>query len=190
MKPRIGLLACLCMALSPLLAQEPPATPPLGEVATSLPGINLVVTEIRRVDASHAIVVVRVKGDEKQTDNSRVEEPADVPNPPSNISPEQLEDTKYQSKPFSLLSSVLVDEATGTKYKAMALPFGMPFLGPSLLRSSLEPGSWIQMAVCFAAPPPLPAGQDGKIPDQKISLLLSRATKPLSGLLLPGTSSK
>lgn len=190
MKRIVNLLACLGVASSLVLAQEPPAEKSLGEVETSLPGIMLVVAEIRRVDASHAIAVIRVKGDEKQKGDSPVQEPAAVPNPPANASPEELEDPKYQSQPFSLLSSVLVDEATGTKYKAMALPIGMPFLGPSLLRSTLEPGSWIQMAVCFSAPPPLPPGQDGKIPDQKITLLLSRAAKPLTGLLLPGTPTK
>lgn len=171
----------LVFASSTLLAQEP-----LGEVDTTLPGLKLVVTEIRRVDKGHAIAVVRIKVDEKQTDTLSVQEPPLIPNPPANATPRELEDPKYHSQPFSLLASALIDEASGKKYAAMALPIGMPFLGPSLLRSSLEPGSWIQMAVCFAAPPPLPPGQDGKIPDQKITLLLSRAAKPLKGLILPG----
>ena len=190
MKLLFSFLAGLGLTLSFGFAQESPAEKLLGEVDTTLPGIQLVVTDILRVDASHAVVTVRVRGNEKQTGDSRVEEPPLVPNPPANASPQELDDAKYHTQPFSLLSSVLVDEATGTKYKAMPLPMGMPYRGPSQLRSSLEPGSWIQMSVCFAAPPPLPPGQDGKIPDQKITLLLSRAAKPLTGLLLPGTPTK
>lgn len=161
----------------------------LGEVETTLPGLKLVVAEIRRVDDNHAIAVVRVKADEKLSDPLLVEEPPLVAQPPPNATKRELEDSKYRSRPFSLLSSTLVDEMSGRKFAAMPLPVGMPFLGPSLLRSTLEPGSWIQLSVCFSAPPPLPPGSDGEAPDQKISLLLSRAIKPLSGLSLPATPS-
>lgn len=168
------------LGLLPLRAAE------LGEVATTLPGLKLAVTEVRRVDDSHAIVVLRMKADDALTDSVQVVEPA-LAKPPVNATAAELEDPKYNVRPYSLLPSSLVDEASGKRFEARALPFGMPFLGPSMLRSTLEPGSWIQMAVCFDAPPPLPPGPNGIVPGQKVTLHFAKAAKPLSGLILPPT---
>lgn len=170
-------LAC-SSAFLPLRAAE------LGEVPIVLPGLKLVVTDVRRVDNENAIVVLRIKADDALADSVRVVEPA-AAKPPANATKVELEDPKYKDHPYSLLPSTLVDEASGAKFPAKALPIGLPFLGPSMIRSTLEPGSWIQMAVCFSVPPPLPPGPNGVAPDQKVTLHLAKAAKPLSGVVLP-----
>lgn len=157
------------------------------EVATTWPGVKLQVSDIRRLDDTHVLMVIRLKSTGAEP-VAIGELPKEPPSRPSKPSTGGLNDAEELPRPFSLESARLVDETTKQEFTALPSLPSQPFFGPNAMVTTLSPGGWIQMAVHFNAPPPLPPGKDGKRPPQKVTALFPRAAKPMPGLVLPATT--
>ncbi len=163
------------------------------EVPTTWPGVKLQVFDIKRLDDSHVLMVIRLKSDETLTEPVMI---GDLPKETkrrrhvrtSKSAKGMMEDDEELPRAFSLASARLVDEATRQEFAALSTLPSKPYFGPNAMMTTLGPGGWIQMAVCFKAPPPLPTGEDGKRPLQKVTVLFPRAVKQLPGLVLPAVA--
>jgi len=155
------------------------------ETASTIPDLKLRVQSVKRPDNKHVIFVIQAVADDKARGDVHLE--TSVRPAPKNATKEDIASGKYEARGFTLLPAEMIDEATGQKYSSVELPPGLPFLGPSKIRISLEPGSSVQMAICLASPAPLPADASGKPPEQKVTLILPNTLKPIKGLVLPPT---
>jgi hypothetical protein len=156
------------------------------EVPTTWPGVKLVVFDIKRLDDNHVLMVIRLKSDGAATEPVMIGDlPKEAKPGPAKTQKGALNDDEKLPRPFSLTSARMVDETTRLEFAALPSLPPKPYLGPNAMITTLGPGGWIQMAVCFKAPPPLPVGEDGKRPAQKVTVLFPRAAKALPGLHLP-----
>ncbi len=174
---KISLLPCLLAGLLALpfsLEGQTSQEPPLGTCPTEWPGVHFDLTRIVRIDPTHILVAVIVRGD------------ATTKNPTqifglSRATPEHPDDVD----PFSLTTATLVDQATQQKYKADAHLPETPYWGGPDIISNIHPNTWFQLAVRFEVPPPLPPASDGKQPVQKVSFYLPKAKTPIKDVVLP-----
>jgi len=162
------------------------------EVPATWPGVTFQVFDIKRLDDAHVLMVVRLKSDGTSGEPVMI---GDLPKggkrrhagTPKSAKGAPDEDEELP-RAFTLTSARMIDETTRKEFSALPSLPSKPYFGPNAMVTTLGPGGWIQMAVCFNAPPPLPAGEDGKRPPQKVTVLFPRAVKQLSGLVLPAAS--
>ncbi len=178
MKVFIAALSFLTLAVSAHAAKAG-----AKETASTIPDLILRVKDIKRPDEKHVIFVIEAVADVKARDEVRLE--AKRLPIPKDATQEDIDSGVYDPRGFSLLPAEMVDETTGQKYSSVDLPRGAPFLGSSRIKTSLQPGASVQMAICVASPPPLPPDASGKPPEQKVTLTLPNTVKPITGLVLP-----
>ncbi|CAN5383774.1 hypothetical protein BH09VER1_BH09VER1_07230 [soil metagenome] len=182
MKSLISILACVVCGVGFIQAQQPVP----GEAETAWPGVKFSIPEILRIDESHVLAVVLVKADASLANPVLIgRAPKAGMDIPANANPKDVMTGKYEPKTFSLAKATMIDAATEKHFAALpSLPF-QPFKGPNAMLTTLGPGASLQMAVYFKAPAPFLPGPDGKRAEQKVSVLLPQATKPIEGLILP-----
>lgn len=166
------MIGICCAALS--AHAQSPAGSPLGKTSADWPGVSFFLTQIVRLDKEHVLVAIQVRGDATVknptviagTDVTQSDKPGDI-------------------EPFTLTSAILVDQETGKKYPADGKLPAQPYWGDPDIISNIRPNTWFQLAVRFKAPLPSPPGPEGKQPEQKVSILLPRATAPIKDIVLP-----
>lgn len=195
---RVGLLLTLPILIalsdSGLSQSEHPGVierpkPPertLGEADSEWPDVKFQVTQIQRINSGHLLVTIRlVVGPDAANPTFIGIEPSGGLKAPKDAPTEELASGKYDPTPFSLQKATLSDEATQQKYTALPGLPAQPFLGPNALMTTLRPGSWIQLAVQFPAPPPPPADAVRAKGEQKATLWLPKAKTPIKHLAIP-----
>lgn len=174
----------ICQVTAALIAQESPPKI-LGQTDTDWKGVAFAVTEIARMDNSHVLVKVRIVADAAAVYPTFIGLSPEAGFLPSNPTKEQMLDEKYLPKPFSLTAGRLLDPKSALEYAAGATLPASPYWGPNSIITNLGPGTWIQLAVLFNAPAPLPPTPEGKIELQHVTLILPKAKTPITGLVLP-----
>jgi len=159
---------------------------PLGKAESNWPGVVFQIMRIQRVDGTHLLATVWLSA------GASAQNPTFIGIAPEvdvkmykNLPQREMDAPKFHPTPVSLTDAVLIDQTTKEQYKALPTLPTEPFLGPNLVMTTLRPGSWIQMAVQFPAPPPLPAGPDGKVPAQRATIQFSQTKRPITDIVLP-----
>lgn len=176
----------LLIACSLLLAPSLNAQSPLGGAPAQWPGVKLEVWKIARIAPDHLLVAVRLRGESTLKapvliGTTKITEAKPAGGKPSEWdSREQI----VEFKPFSLLPAKLTDQTTGISYPGDNQLPPQPNWGESEIATDIRKNTWIQLAVRFKAPPPLPPDSFGKPQPQKITFLFPGAA-PIKDIVLP-----
>ena len=161
----------LCLPLAST-AQNAPAKP-LGSADTEWPGVHLDLTQIARLDDTHILVAVKIRGD------------ATLKNPVKVCGQDHsTEANPFNTDPYTLNTATLTDQATGKTYKADGSLPGKPYWGDPDIIATIRLNTWLQLAVKFDVPPPV-LTPDGKKMEQKVTFLLPKAKAPIKNVVLP-----
>ncbi len=168
---RLLLVLFLCLPLT-LRAQTPQAKS-FGTASTEWPGVHFDLAKITRLDETHILVAVRIRGD------------ATVKNP-TMISGQDRSTMQNPDNidPFTLAAATLIDEATGKTYKADVRLPGSPYWGDPDIIANIRPNTWFQLAIKFEVPPPILTPK-GEKEEQKVTFHLPRAKTPIKDVVLP-----
>jgi hypothetical protein len=187
MKPLslIVVTTTLCLVTSLLAQERNSRAKNLGEVETKWPGVVLAISRIERIQDNRLLVLVRVTATPKSAPGGTFLGmgrliPAGAIT--TEVSPEDL-------KPFSLASTVMIDEQTQQRYEVLdpvASP-GKKYL-PGGIANVLLPGEARTLSIQFASPP-VSSTIDGREPHkQTVSFLLTGAKGPIVRVPLPPPS--
>ena len=183
--PFIVIAASLCIATDLIAQDRSGRGENLGEIETKWPGILLAISRIERIQDNRLLVFVRVTATPKSA-RSGTFLGMGRPIPPGathdDVSPEDL-------KPFSLASTVMIDDQTQQKYDVLppVAPPGKRYL-PAGLANVLLPGERRTLSIQFTAPPAPPRVEDREPPKQTVSFLLTGAKGPINRVPIPPPS--
>ena len=179
-------VVCVCM-VTMFSIREVAAQAMAGkaEVETTWPGVRFQIFRIERIP-NRLVVAVRILATEKAPPTGTF---LGVKTPiPSTASPEDVSMGLYDPKPFSLISSVMIDEQSGQRYPVLPsiAPPGRKYL-PRTILASLMPGEAELLTIQFAAPPSF---GEGELQKQTASFLFPNAKAPITRVPIPtpGTS--
>ncbi len=178
----VFVFALLSFALCPLRAQGEFKV--IGEADTKWPGIRYQIYSILRYPPDHLLVGIRLVATPQAPANGT---PIGIPVPiPPNATKEDISAGKYATLPISLMSSIMIDDATQKSYSAVAAapPPGRIFY-PSEVIDDLLPGHADVLSVQFIVPPPPPPVPGQPLPKQTLSFLLTNAKDPIKGIPIP-----
>ena len=174
---------------APLLAQtanQPPPEPKVPSVTTEWPGVLMKIPEVKRIGGNRLLLVVQIFATDAAPAGTLIGTPA-VQDP--NASAEDKMRPLVAS-PFSLQGSMMTEEHTLQKFPMLAQDPHGPIYPSSVLLASVAPGQSVYLTIQFALPPPPPPDNTGKIPKQTISVLLPKATGPITGVVVPPDGTK
>lgn len=166
---------------SPFLQAQNRTPPPLGAVPAEWPGVTFEIAKIHRLDPTHILVAVRVRGESTLKAPVLIGTTKITELKSESAPPEQL----VEFIPFSLSSAKLVDQATGMEYPADDKLPAAPYWGGPEISTDVRKNTWFQLAVGFKCPPPLPPTPDGKIQVQKVAFRLPMAKADVKDIVLP-----
>jgi hypothetical protein len=151
------------------------------EVETTWPGIHFKFVKIERILDERLLVVVRIVATPQAPASGTLI--GVKPPVPAGTTSEELRSGGYEARPFSLASSVMIDDLTLQRFPALppVFPPGREY-APSEILSYLRPGHAEVLTLQFKAPPPTHRGAPGK---QTVSFLLTNAKGPISGIPVP-----
>ena len=188
----LGKLA-ICLGiifLSPLcaLAQQP-AKKSKFEVETAWSGIQFQFVKIERILDERLLVVVRIV--------ATAQAPATgtligvKPLVPPGATLEDLRSGRYEPRPFSLASSVMIDDLTSQRFPALApiFPPGKEY-APAEILAYLSPGRAEVMTLQFKVPPAALRADGPASEKQTVSLLLTNAKAPITAIPIPSVDTK
>lgn len=172
-------LLCLLPALVLLCSHQcegaPKAIQVLGEADTNWPGIRYQVVGFKRIPNDRLLVSLLLFATEKApVEGAFIGTRTAIP---KDATKEDIENGVYGVAPFSLNSSVLIDEKSKQQYPALKPDSAGQQYRPSEVEATLRPGSFFPATVQFAVPPP-PVDPDaaGK---QTVFLQLANAKDPI-----------
>jgi len=157
----------------------------LGETDTTWHGVKLMITELVRIDSTHALAVVILSAGSSASDFTSIGEFPKTFITPKNVSREELDSGKYSAQPYSLTGAQLFDEGTKQSFQALKELPENPYFAPNSIVKYVRRNQGVLLSVLFNVAPPQPAGSDGKTPPQLVTIRLPRATKAIEHLLLP-----
>ena len=159
------------------------------EVETTWPGIRFKFVRIERILDERLLVVVRIVATPRAPVAGTligVKPPA-----PSGATPEELRSGRYEPLPFSLESSVMIDDLTLKRFPALApiFPPGQNY-APAAILTYLSPGRAEILTLQFKVPPSALIADGGTAEKQTVSLLLTNAKAPMTGIPIPSVEGK
>ncbi len=182
---RQRLLPCLLSSIV-LAGNAVQAQPPsLGAVDTAWQGVRYVIPKIERIQQDRLVVVIYIQAT-PQAPASGVLVGIETPVPPG-ATKIDIDAGKYAPKPFSLASSVMIDDQTLQKFAVLppVAPPGKEYF-PGAFLGRLQPGQLDIMTIQFAAPPPPPPSREGAPPPkQTVSFLLAGAKGAIAKVPIP-----
>lgn len=183
MKLLIALVAITNLVLLEGLTAQQPAKK-IPQVEAKWPGIILSIPRLERMQENRLLVVVRVIATSKVAHSGAFL--GTKPVIPPGVTQEELESNRYDGKPFSLASSVMIDDQTLQRYPVLpaVAPPGRTYF-PSELANNLLPGQAQTLTIQFTAPPAPPLVEGREPPKQTVSFLLTGAKGPISRLPIP-----
>jgi len=175
----------LLLAFNLILTLPLSAQSPLGSSPAQWPGVKIEVSKILRITPDHLLVAVRLRGDSTLKapvliGTTKITEAKPSSKPSEWDSREQV----VEFLPFSLLPAKLIDQTTGIESPGDNKLPAQPNWGDSEIATDIRKNTWIQLAVRFKAPPPLPPGPDGKVPPQKVTFVFAGAAT-IKDVVLP-----
>ena len=179
------LIICLSIILlCPLTAVGQQSAKKLKlEVETNWPGIQFRIDRMERILDERLLVVVRVVATAKA--------PAEgtligiKPTGAADGTREGRQSASYELRPFSLASSVMVDDLTAQRFPALPpiFPLGREY-APSEILAHFLPGRAEVLTLQFKVPPAAMRA-DSASGKQTVSFLLTNAKGPISGVPVP-----
>ena len=187
----LGKLA-ICLGiifLSPLCAiAQQPAKKSKFEVETAWSGIQFQLVKIERILDERLLVVVRIVATAQAPATGTL---IGVKTPV--LPGATLEDLRsgYEPRPFSLASSVMIDDLTSQRFPALApiFPPGKEY-APAEILAYLSPGRAEVLTLQFKVPPAALRADGPASEKQTVSLLLTNAKAPITGISLPSVDAK
>lgn len=156
---------------------------PTYSVATTWPGIHYQVFHLERIAGNRILVAIRLHADGDAPARGTTIG-IDVPIPPG-ATQQMIWSGMYRPRPFSIASSTMTVDATQQTFAAVAPDPAGPHYLPSQLLTTLHPNESEIMTLEFPAPPP-PDPASGINPShQAVSIMLPRAVRPLTHVILP-----
>jgi hypothetical protein len=177
-------LGVFLASLSSLFAEESPIdgdrTP---SVETKWPGINFSIYRVDRIQEDRLLVWVRVLASSRAPRTGTLL--GTKPEIPASATEQEISAGLYNPRPFSLASSIMIDNQTQQKYPVLSpiAPPGVRYF-PSELVNGLLPGQAYTLTIQFAAPPTPPTNGD-RSPKQTVSFLLPGTRGPISNVPVP-----
>ena len=174
-----------CLLTSVALAGVVHAQPAsLGAVDAAWQGVRLIIPKIERIEQDRLVVVVLIQAT-PAVPPSGVLVGIETPVPPG-ATKVDIDAGKYAPKPFSLASSVMIDDQTSQKFAVLppVAPPGKEYFPGSYL-GRLQPGQVDIMTIQFAAPPPPPSREGMPLPKQTVSFLLAGAKGAIAKVPIP-----
>jgi len=182
---RILLTSLLVAMATPSLRAQPAPTGFGGETNTTWPGITLKITDIIRIDSTHALATVGLwAGPSAPAFTTIGSHPTSRYGPPPNATRAEIESSKYSPTFFSLTDTKLIDESTSQQFQAAPDLPEKPYLGPNRVVTTQARNTGILLAVLLNVPKPQPPGADGKIPPQVVTIMLPKS-RPIEHVVLP-----
>lgn len=160
------------------------------EVETIWPGIHFKLVKIERILDERLLMVVLIRATSKA--------PAEGtligirPSIPASATLEDRRSGRYETHPFSLASSVMVDDQTSQKFPALSpiAPPGREYASAEVF-ANLMPGRAEIMTLQFKVPPNLLNQATEESPEKPtVSLLLTNAKAPITGIPIPTVGSE
>jgi hypothetical protein len=184
--PFVTIAASLCAATGLVAQDRSGHSKNLGEVESKWPGILLAIARIERIEDNRLLVFVRVTATAKSSPSGTflgMGRPIPAGANATDLPPEDL-------RPFSLNSTVMIDEQTQRKYDVLPplAPPGKKYL-PAGLANVLLPGEARTLSIQFASPPASPLIEGREPHKQTVSFLLTGAKGPIVRVPLPPPSS-
>jgi hypothetical protein len=184
----LSAVVLLVLSSNVIQAQRPSSSPPtLGAVDTAWQGLRFLIPRIEHIEQDRLVVVVLIQAT-PAAPASGVLVGVETRIPPG-AKQVDIDAGKYAPKPFSLASSVMIDERTLQKFPVLppVAPPGKEYF-PGEFLGRLYPGQTEIMTIQFAAPPvpPSPAGLPP--PKQTVSFLLTGAKGTISRVSIPPPS--
>jgi hypothetical protein len=167
------------------IAQAQP--PSLGAVDTAWQGVRFIIPKIERIQQDRLVVVIYIQAT-PAAPASGVLVGIETPIPPG-ATKVDIDAGKYAPKPFSLASSVMIDDQTLQKFAVLppVAPPGKEYF-PGAFLGRLQPGQLDTMTIQFAAPPPPPSREGMPPPRQTVSFLLAGAKGAIAKVPIPPPS--
>ncbi len=176
----ILIVALLFLALCPVRAQGELKV--IGEADSKWPGIRYQLYSMVRFPPDHLLLGVRlVATSQAPSGGTLIGFPVSIP---PNATKEDISAGKYAPRPLSLMSSIMIDDATQKSYSPVtgAPPPGRIFY-PSEIVETLLPGQALVLSVQFVVPPmPEP---DQPATKQTVSFIFTDAKGSIKNVPVP-----
>jgi len=151
------------------------------EAETKWPGIVFNLVKVERIIDDRLLMVIRIGATSQAPAKGTVI--GIKPPVPLDATIEDRRSGRYDSRPFSLSSSVMIDDLTLQRFSALPpiYPPGKEY-APTEILAYLTPGRAEVLTLQFKAPRWAAGVSPGK---QTVSLLLTNAKGPISGIPIP-----
>ena len=184
------LVICLCVVLlCPVTALgQQSAKKPNFDVETDWPGIHFRLDRVERILDDRLLVVVRIVATAKAPAAGTLI--GIKPTLPAEGTHDNRQPPTYELRPFSLASSVMVDDLTTQKFSALPpiFPLGREY-APSEILANFLPGRAEVLTLQFKVPPAALRPDSGS-EKHTISLLLTNAKAPMMRVPVPSADKK
>ena len=185
MKSLIGLLFFLGLGLLSAKCQTNVDAPKTYGVDTQFPGVRFDIMKIERTVQNRLMILVCIHATHDISPQGVFLGTRVIP--PPHPTWQQVASGIYAPKPFSIRSTVMIDELSQQRYPTLR-PVAAP--GRGTLRDQtfarIGPGQSAFLNLQFAIPPPPPPPPDGsKPPQQTLSFLFPKAAGPIQHVPLP-----
>jgi hypothetical protein len=180
-------LIAVCFVLNGVYAQDRKSgAPKIPTVETKWPGVNFAIYRLERIQDNRLLVWVRVIATSKAPAKGTLL--GTRPEIPPSATKDDLATGLYNTRPFSLASSEMIDNQTQRKFPVLSpvAPPGQKYF-PGELANGLLPGQAQTLTIQFTAPPPPPV-EEGKSAKQTVSFLLPGAKGPIVNVPIPPPS--
>ena len=155
------------------------------EVETTWPGVHYKLVKIERILDERLLMVVLISATSKAPAKGTFI--GVRPSVPANATVEERRSGRYEARPFSLASSVMIDDQTSQKFSALApvAPPGKDYASAQVF-ANLMPGRAEIMTLQFKVPPTSLNQTAEESPEKPtVSLLLTNAKAPITGIPIP-----
>jgi hypothetical protein len=172
----------LCLVTSLVAEERGGRATNSSEVETKWPGILLAISRIERIQDNRLLVFVRVIATTRSSPAGTFLGMGRPVPAGANLTDVPEEDLK----PFSLVSTVMIDEQTQQRYEVLppVAPPGKKYL-PAGFSNVLLPGEARTVSIQFASPPAPPVIEGREPHKQTVSFLLTGAKGPIARVPLP-----
>jgi hypothetical protein len=151
------------------------------EIETKWPGVVFSLARVERIIDDRLLMVIRIVATNQAPVTGTVI--GTKPLVPPGATVEEVHSGRYDSRPFSLAASVMIDDLTSQRFSALpaVAPPGKEY-APAEILAYLTPGRVEVATLQFKAPRWAAGVSPGK---QTVSLLLTNAKGPISGIPIP-----
>ena len=159
---------------------------PLGQAEANWPGVTFEIVQFERLGPDRLLAVIHITAGPTAKNPTFIGiEPVAGWKSDDELTAQEKASGDYDPKPYSLTTATLIEQTTKQQLNALPDVPRNPYRGDNITMTALAPGDWMKVVVQFPAPPPPPKGPDGKLPEQKVTILLPQAKSPIKNIPVP-----